>query len=126
MDWSVKHFRFAEDADPRIIYDWDSLRIAPEVKIVGVAAATFTVRFEPDRTGPPAPEHAHAFVASYEKHRRTPFTAAEWNAVSAAALHTLTYCARCEHAIATQSEEFPEHSFRRRLREMDGEGYFSA
>lgn len=107
MDWSLQHFRFRDDDSVAMIYDWDSLRQVPEVRLVGSAAACFTLRNEPVSTPPPTPLEAREFVLAYERCRSVPFTADQWRAVSAAALYALCYGARCEHALGdTQHSKF--------------------
>jgi hypothetical protein len=120
MDWSVKHFRFFDDGRVAMVYDWDSLRLAPEARVVGSAAATFTLMFDEDPTSPPDPAEAAAFVSAYERARGAAFGRDERLQVSAAALYALAYCGRCEHALRAS----PDGRLRARLRELHGCGYF--
>ena len=110
-DWSIKHFRF-EGADVRVVYDWDSVTLAPEAFLVGTAAAHFTS--EPPDWRAPACEESVAFVAEYEDARRKPFTAAERAAVQAAIVFGTAYTSRCEHALDPGGAP-PPHSFRAAL-----------
>lgn len=110
-DWSVKHFRFLDD-EVRVIYDWDSLRLVREADLVGGAAATFTYTEHLDVPRWPSGEEARAFAREYEAARGAPFTAAEWEAISAAATYARAYGARCEHAIAPHVTAFPPGSLR--------------
>ena len=55
LDWSGKHFRFAEDRITAV-YDWDSVRVATEAVVVGNAAFAFTANWDlPGSTPPPSP-----------------------------------------------------------------------
>ncbi len=45
----------------------------------------------------PSRDEARAFVADYEAARGRPFTGAERRRLDAAAIHAMTYTARCEH-----------------------------
>ncbi len=122
MDWSLQHFRFDEEDQVAVVFDWDSLRMAQEARIVGGAAATFTLRNDVE-SQPPTSEQARAFVSDYEAARCAPFTPEEWVTVSAAALYAACYGARCEHAVGT-----PRSSgrFGRRVESLPDRGYFSA
>ena len=96
-DWSGKHFRFA-NGEITAIYDWDSLAARPEAAIVGIAAMTFTTRFDlPGVSRAPTPEEMRAFVDEYSAARKTPLTHAERGQVAAHALLLAAYTARCEH-----------------------------
>lgn len=49
-DWSVHNVRLQTDRNGNpvlsIVYDWDSLTVARETDILGIAAAIFTVTFD--------------------------------------------------------------------------------
>jgi hypothetical protein len=103
-DWRVQNMRFADD-DVSAVYDWDSLTVALEPEIVGMAAATFTKTddIEVERALP-TPAAMAAFIADYEAAAGRRFTAAEWRTAGAAATHLLAYTARCEHCYGPRPE----------------------
>ena len=101
-DWSVKNMRFHGDpaGNPVVsaVYDWDSLAVARETDVVGMAAATFTVTWElPVVPLFPTRDEMAAFVADYEAAAGRRFSANEWECIGAAATYVLAYIARCEH-----------------------------
>jgi hypothetical protein len=90
----------AAKANPTIsaVYDWDSLAVARETDIVGMAAAIFTVTWDMDVVPRfPTREEMAAFVADYEELVGHRFLAREWECIGAAATYILAYIARCEH-----------------------------
>lgn len=96
-DWSGKHFRFAHDRITAV-YDWDSLAVRTEAAIVGVAAMTYTTRFDlPGVRRSPTPDEMTAFLDDYSAARPTAFSRAERSQVAAWALLLAAYTARCEH-----------------------------
>ena len=96
-DWSGKHFRFA-DQRVTAIYDWDSLAVRTEAAIVGVAAMTYTTRFDlPDVPRAPTPEEMGAFIDEYSTARETPLSRTERGQIAAHGLLLAAYTARCEH-----------------------------
>lgn len=96
-DWSGKHFRFANHAITAI-YDWDSLAVRPEAAIVGVAAMTYTTRFDlPGVPRAPTPEEMSAFIDEYSAARETPLSQAARAQIRAQGLLLAAYTARCEH-----------------------------
>jgi hypothetical protein len=119
MDWSIKHFRFLGDA-VRVIYDWDSLRVVREADMVGALSSTFTYTEHLDAPRWPRDDEARAFAREYEAARGCPFSAAEWDAISAAGTYTRAYCARCEHAVAPRDVEFAPGSSRDMLQRYGG------
>jgi hypothetical protein len=108
-DWSAKNVRFAFDVDgtPCVsaVYDWDSLALAREPEIVGMAAASFTATWDvPVARVVPTPSDMVAFIADYERAAGRRFSAGEWRTAAAAATYLLAYTARCEHASARHEE----------------------
>jgi hypothetical protein len=96
-DWSGKHFRF-DDGKITAIYDWDSLAVRSEAALVGIAAMTYTTRFDlPDVPRFPAPDEMRAFVEDYNIARSAPLTAQEREQIAAHGLLLAAYTARCEH-----------------------------
>jgi hypothetical protein len=123
LDWAVKHFRFDQDDRVVMVYDWDSLRRSTVPRIVGSAAVTFTASWDLPVVLTPSPGESLAFARVCEKARGKPFTSAQWRELSAGALHTLSYCARCEHALGGE-DDWREDGFRHALQKSAGAGYF--
>jgi len=101
-DWSMHNLRLQADAcgNPAVsvVYDWDSLVLARETDIVGMAAAIFTATWDLDVVPRfPRREEMAAFVAEYEDAAGHCFSASEWECIGAAATYMLAYVARCEH-----------------------------
>lgn len=115
-DWSSKHFRF-DGSEVRVVYDWDSLALVPEAFLVGTAAAHFTS--EPPAWRAPARGESDAFVAEYERARRTPFSPGERAAIRAAIVFATAYTSRCEHALDPRAKP-PPRSFRAALAALTG------
>lgn len=122
-DWSGKHFRFTHDA-VTAIYDWDSLAIRPEVALVGVAAMTYTTRFDlPGVPRAPTPDEMRAFVDEYSAARETPLSRPEREQIAAHGLLLAAYTARCEHCrIGGYDPEADPNSFTAALN-ADGNAY---
>jgi Ser/Thr protein kinase RdoA (MazF antagonist) len=98
LDWRVQNVAFD---GPRIvaIYDWDSVALASEAAIVGIAAAGHPVDWRQEVTDPPPnPDQMRAFVADYEGARGEAFTVAEREILDAANLSMVAYSARCQHS----------------------------
>ncbi len=96
-DWSGKHFRFAKAAISAI-YDWDSLALRSEAALVGVAAITYTTRFDlPGVPRAPTPDEMRAFIDDFSAARATPLTQRERGQIAAHGLLVAAYTARCEH-----------------------------
>lgn len=98
-DWSGKHFRFNDDGEITVVYDWDSLTLETELQALGVAAATFTSNFELEVFYAPTPDEVTAFIDEYSTARSEPFSADELVAAHAVAAYLMAYTARCEHAL---------------------------
>lgn len=101
-DWCSKHLRF-EGGKSCVVYDWDSLRLDVEPAIAGGAAVTFPANRHLDAPNLPTPEETWLFVEDYETTRGHSFSPRERPVVTAAAIYTLAYLARCEHAADPES-----------------------
>jgi len=99
-DWSAKHFRFLDDDTIGVVYDWDSLTLDTETKIVSTAAATFTANWDlrPRIVVAPSPDEVRGFVEDYFDARGRPVRRSEREALMAAACFVACYTARCERA----------------------------
>ena len=81
------------------VYDWDSVRVAPEHEALAGAATTFSVDWRRERGQRfPVPAEIGAFVGDYAVARGTPLAAWERKLAAAAIVASLAYGARCEHA----------------------------
>ncbi len=125
-DWSGKHFRFA-NARVTAIYDWDSLSVRSEAALVGVAAMTYTTRFDlPGVTRYPTPEEMTAFIDEYSAARDRPLNRTERRQMAAHALLLAAYTARCEHCgLNSYDADTDPASFTTALR-THGQTYLSA
>ena len=98
LDWSGKHFRFAEDR-LTVVYDWDNVRVATEAVIVGNAAFSFTANWDLPGVDPaPEPDEVSAFIDEYDAARGSRLTRPERAQVVACGAYLMAYVARCEHA----------------------------
>jgi Phosphotransferase enzyme family len=119
-DWSARNVRLHEAAVVAV-YDWDSLARVRESTAVGQAAATWSVTSEPGGSAFPSAAVVAAFIDDYEKAAGHPLGEAQVRAAGAAAVWTLAYTARCEHALAASGQARPDqHGAQDRLR-ADGE-----
>ena len=107
-DWRVEHLRFSEE---RIVaaFDWDSLALRREVETVAVAAHGFPL----DWSGrgihrQPTGDDIRAFIADYEAARGGPFAKAERASLFANIVYAMAYGARCTHALAPDTSDWPE------------------
>jgi hypothetical protein len=81
-----------------VVYDWDSLSVARETDVVGMAAAIFSATWDLDVVPRfPTRDEMMAFVAEYEHAALHRFSEREWESIGAAATYMLAYVARCEH-----------------------------
>ncbi len=119
-DWSARNVRLHDGAIVAV-YDWDSLARVRESTAVGQAGATWSVTSEPGGSTFPSAVVVAAFIDDYEKAAGHALGEAQVRAAGAAAVWTLAYTARCEHALAASGHARPDqHGARDRLR-ADGE-----
>ncbi len=112
LDWSGKHFRFAEDRIT-VVYDWDSVRVATGAVIVGNAAFSFTANWDLPGVDPaPEPGEVGAFIDDYDAARGSRLTRRERAQIVACGAYLMAYVARCEHANGD-----PDGSYTRALRQ---------
>ncbi len=94
-DWTAKNM--VTQGDKIVgVFDWDSVRIAPEPHILGAAASHFTQTWYLDVPRAPSVDEVDAFINDYEQARGRPFTRDGRRQVDAAAVFSLGYTARCE------------------------------
>lgn len=103
-DWSLRNVRFARD-EVVAIYDWDSLALSPESRVVGEAAAGWCKTGEGNDSSPTNDEIGD-YIAHYESVRGTPLTPVQRRAANAAAVYGMAYTARCEHAVDPDSRRY--------------------
>ncbi len=119
-DWSARNVRL-HDGAVVAVYDWDSLARVRESTAVGQAAATWSVTSEPGGSVFPSAAVVAAFIDDYEKAAGHALGEAQLRGAGAAAVWTLAYTARCEHALAASGHaRADQHGARDRLR-ADGE-----
>jgi hypothetical protein len=112
-DWSVRNVRV--DASRVVaVYDWDSLALLRESEAVALAAATWGKAGQPDDATPTIAD-IDLYADVYEARRGEPFTAVQRRAMRAAAIASMAYTARCEHAIDPHEQTWT--TTRPRLRE---------
>jgi Phosphotransferase enzyme family len=100
LDWRAENMRFAAGR-VSAVYDWESLRRAPEPVVVGAAAHYYPSDFRvAGRRQLPTMDTALAFVGDYEQARGAEFSTAERRAARAALVDAMAYTARCEHSDA--------------------------
>lgn len=97
VDWSTKNMRFM-DGTVSAVYDWDSLIVAREPVIVGMAAAFFPFSYHLSVRNIPPLKEMVAFIHDYEEAVGHAFTSDEWRTAGAAATYLMAYTARCQHA----------------------------
>jgi hypothetical protein len=113
-DWRVEHVRFQGD---RIVatYDWDSLALVPEIRMVGVDAHGHTADWSQDAVRRvPTYDGILGFIADYERARETPFTAAEHRGARAWAAYWIAYGAWI--SIQPGDRDWPDDSWPALLR----------
>jgi Phosphotransferase enzyme family len=97
-DWSARNIRLGP-AGLVGVFDWESLQFGPESTVVGAAAATWRALGEANEPTAPTAADIERFIHLYERGRSHPFSGDERRSARAAAVFTLAYTARCEHAL---------------------------
>lgn len=97
-DWSARNVRLAS-SEVQCVYDWESLRYGSESTAVGMAAATWSALGLPHEPLAPSATEIVSYIEQYESARGRPFSESDRRNARAAAVHTLAYTARCEHAL---------------------------
>src|SRR3954454_10819021 len=96
-DWSMRNVRTRGDRVVAV-YDWDSLALVKESEALGLAASTWS-RFGEANDVSPSADDVDAYIDAYEAVRDEPLTAVQRRAARAAAVATMAYIGRCDHAI---------------------------
>ncbi len=96
-DWEAQNLRF-ENERLAMVYDWDSLVVAPESVIVGFASAVFCGRSEPGLGDVPTEAEQGGFLAEYQDAAGHEFTPAEQSIALAAASWVTAYNARFQYS----------------------------
>ena len=97
-DWCSRNVRVV-DGTVVAAYDWDAVSWVTPSIAVGQAAALWPCTGEPDSPPASSPTELRPFVAAYDAAATAPLSGPGRRRAAAAALYTLTYSARCEHAI---------------------------
>lgn len=109
-DWRVEHLRF-EGETIVATYDWDSLAWMPEAGLIASAAYSYPTDWSrEDRPVLPRAEDMLAFVADYEDARGRAFSERERRSLLAHCVYSVAYGARCSHALAPDTMDWPEYS----------------
>jgi hypothetical protein len=104
FDWRVEHLRF-EGGRVVTSYDWDSLHFERETVLVGATAHAFTMDWQrDDLVRAPSVDEIRAFVADFEAARGRPFERDERSTVASSLVYSLSYTARCNHALSPTDE----------------------
>jgi Ser/Thr protein kinase RdoA (MazF antagonist) len=120
-DWAARNVRI-DRGEIVAVYDWDSLALVKECIAVASAAVTWCKTGEPDEHTPTADE-IDAYISAYEAARRGPPAPSLRRLSRAAAVRSMAYTARCEHALDPSERRWS--STRARLR-SDAEALLSA
>ena len=102
FDWRLEHLRFDTNArHATLAFDWDSLHLELEPVAVGAAAHAFSWD---ERGSEPVPriDELEAFLDDYQQARGVCFTAQERDTAFASLLYSLSYSARCNHAVSPE------------------------
>jgi hypothetical protein len=96
-DWSMRNVRTRGDRVVAV-YDWDSLALVKEAEALGLAASTWS-RFGEAEDDAPSADDVDDYLEAYSAARHEPLTAVQRRTARAAAVATMAYIARCDHAI---------------------------
>ena len=121
-DWRVEHVQLRGN-DIVATYDWDSLAVAPEIRIVGVDAHGHTADWSQEAIRRvPTYDGIVGFIADYERARAAPFSAGERRGARAWAAYWIAYGAWI--SIAPGQRDWPDDSWPALLRDC-GEALLS-
>jgi hypothetical protein len=123
-DWSARNIRVV---DNHLVasYDWDSLGAFRESRAVGIAAATWRSIGEAHDPAAPDSKEIDAYLDTYVEAAGGSRSRQWRTAAMGAALYTLAYTARCEHALEARG---PHHQPRRARDTLDADrgGFLAA
>ena len=109
QDLRVEHVRFEQD-DIVATFDWDSVAVGPEVRLVGANAHGFSGDWSQEAIRRvPTHDAILRFVAEYEEARGSPFSLQEHRAVRAWAVYWIAYGAWM--FIEREQTDWPEDSW---------------
>ncbi|HEX4820172.1 MAG TPA: phosphotransferase [Acidimicrobiales bacterium] len=111
-DWAWRNVRI-DHRGIVAVYDWDSLALVKECIAVASAAVTWCKTGEPDDHTPTADE-IDEYIEAYDAARLAAPSASLRRLSRAAAVRSMAYTARCEHALDPSEERWT--STRNRLR----------
>ncbi len=126
FDWRTQNVHVTLEGKSLVIYDWDSTVIDLEERIVGAAAAMFSIVMGAPNSSVPTPEDTRAFVLHYEQQRGHYFNADQRDTVAAAALYKLGTQAVAEHGWDPEGDRIDHRSPRLALRTYGADGYEQA
>jgi len=111
-DWAARNVRI-DGGEIVAVYDWDSLALVKECVAVGAAAVTWCKTGEPDEHTPTADE-IDTYIGAYQAARQASPSPSLRRLSRAAAVRSMAYTARCEHALDASGRNWT--STRARLR----------
>lgn len=115
-DWRAEHVRF-KDRRIAAVFDWDSLGMRRETELVGIAAYSFAIDWSrPMNRVLPNADDIRAFVADYESRNGRSFTKEERASIFATAVYSISYGARCAHALHPDKTDWTGDEFPGALR----------
>ena len=113
----MKNLRF-KNTRVSAVFDWDSLRAAPEAHIVGAAATHYSATWYLEVRKAPSLAEVAAFLVDYETARGRPFSASERSAITATAIYSAGYPSRCEFRSRLNTAGSREGEFQSLLRAL--------
>lgn len=116
FDWRTPNAVVGPENEMQAIYDWDSVVVDLEERLVGAAAGFFSVSYTAEFSSVPTPDETADFVATYEAARGEGFGAAARRVVAAAAIYKLAWQAAEEHRLDPTGARNHERSIRRAFR----------
>jgi len=97
-DWAARNVRIDDRRGVVAVYDWDSLAFVKECVALGSASVTWSKTGE-DGEHTPSADDIDAYLDAYEVARGTALGPALRRSTRAAAVRSMAYTARCEHAL---------------------------
>ncbi len=126
FDWRTPNAVVDERGNMQAIYDWDSVVVELEERIVGAAAAFFSVGYTTEYSSVPLPYEVSDFVNVYEATRGETFSAEARELIAAAAVYKLAWHTREEQLLDPTGAKDHERSIRRAFRRVPMTDYVDA
>lgn len=126
FDWRTPNAVVGENGDMQAVYDWDSVVIDLEQRILGAAAAFFSVGYTTEYSSVPTPAEVADFVNVYEAARGEDFDASDRGLIAAAAVYKLAWHTREEQLLDPTGAKEHDRSIRRAFRRFPMDDYVDA